>query len=181
MKNIKLIFAFSLLLFAWGCSDGDKIIDDVFEDTTSGGILRTVNTTNGTFDIDDPSVAWSITVEAQDEQDGDLLSSVNVYAGLYRDAALIGSEEFIKAIPATSFNEGENGYPVGEITATLNEVSQSLSLNPGDYTVTDEFRIRLEYEMTNGLVWSRTDAAGTVLTSSYFKSPYFYTVPFASN
>ncbi|MGB3774548.1 MAG: hypothetical protein WA951_04770 [Leeuwenhoekiella sp.] len=178
MKNIKLILALTFLTLLWGCSDGDRIVDQVLDETTSGGILRTLSTNNGTFDFNDPSIGWSITVEAQDEQDGGLLQSVNVYAGLYRSAALIGTEEFIKEIPASAFTEGDNGFPVGDITATLSEVAGSLGLSPADYSSTDEFRIRLEYVMTNGQTWSRTDAAGTVLTSSYFRSPYLYTVPF---
>lgn len=178
MKNIKLILAFSLLAFAWGCSDGDRIVDEIFDETTSGGILRTLSTNTGTFDFNDPSQAWSITVEAQDEENGDLLESVNVYAGLYRDAKLIGTEKLVKQIPSSAFTIGKNGFPVSDVTATLTEVTSSLALNKGDYSSTDEFRIRLEYVMTNGLTWTTTDAGGTVLTSAYFKSPYLYTVPF---
>jgi len=178
MKNIKPILAFALLVFAWGCSDSDRIVDEVFDTTTSGGILRTLSTNTGTFDFKDPSMAWSITVEAQDEEDGDLLKTVNMYAGLYRNAKLIGTEEFIKEIPASSFTTGQNGLPVGDVTATLTEVTNSLGLDEVDYSSTDEFRIRLEYVMTNGRTWSRDDAGGTVLTSAYFKSPYLYTVPF---
>ncbi len=179
MKNIKLIFGFLFLVFAWGCSDGDRIVDEVLNTTTSGGILRTLSTNTGTFDFNDPSVAWSITVEAQDEENGKLLESVKVYAGLYRDAALIGTEEFVKEIPSSSFTLGINDLPVGDITASLAEVASSLSLSENDYLNTDEFRIRLEYVMTNGLTWSNSDAGGTVLTSAYFKSPYLYTVPFS--
>ena len=178
MKNIKLLFAFAILSLAWGCSDGDRIVDEVLDTTTSGGVLRTLSTNTGTFDFNDPSMAWSITVEAQDEENGDLLANVNVYAGLYRDARLVGTEEFIKEIPASSFTTGKNGLPVGDISATLTEVASSLGLDATEYSSTDEFRIRLEYVMTNGQTWSRADAGGTVLTSAYFKSPYLYTVPF---
>lgn len=179
MKNIKLMLVFTLLAFVWGCSDSDRIVDEVLDTTTSGGILRTLSTNTDTFDFNDPSMAWSITVEAQDEENGDLLESVNVYAGLYRDAALIGTEEFVKEIPSSAFTSGKNDLPVGDITASLTEVTSGLALNENDYNITDEFRIRLEYVMTNGLTWSSTDAGGTVLTSSYFKSPYLYTVPFS--
>ncbi|WP_031426265.1 hypothetical protein [Flavimarina sp. Hel_I_48] len=178
MKNIKLILAFTFLTLIWGCSDGDRIVDQVFDETTSGGILRTLSTNNGTFDFNDPSIGWSVTLEAQDEQNGDLLQAVNVYAGLYRNTALVGTEEFVKEVPASAFTEGKNGLPVGDVIATLTEVANSLGLSPSDYSSTDEFRIRLEYVMTNGQTWSRSDGAGTVLTSSYFKSPYLYTVPF---
>lgn len=163
MKNIKIILAFSLLAFVWGCSDGDRIIDEVLDTTTSGGILRTLSTNTGTFDFNDPSMAWSITVEAQDEENGNLLESVNVYAGLYRDAALIGTEELVKNIPSSAFTLGKNDLPVGDITATLTEVASSLGLSANDYSSTDEFRIRLEYVMTNGLTWSTTDAGGLYL------------------
>ncbi len=179
MKNIKLILVFTMFAFVWGCSDSDRIVDEVLDTTTSGGILRTLSTNTGAFDFNDPSVAWSITVEAQDEENGDLLESVKVYASLYRDAGLVGKEEFVKEIPASAFTLGINDLPVGDITASLAEVASSLSLSNNDYSNTDEFRIRLEYVMTNGLTWSNADAGGTVLTSAYFKSPYLYTVPFS--
>ncbi|MEH6406037.1 MAG: hypothetical protein V7767_02060 [Leeuwenhoekiella sp.] len=178
MKKIKLIIVFALASCFSGCSDSDRIVDQVFDTTTSGGILRTVSENNSTFDFNNPSVEWSITVEAQDKENGALLSSVQVYAAQYRGSALQGSEEFVKEIPASQFMTGKNGLPVGDINVSLSEVVNKLSLEDGDYLSTDEFRIRLEYVMTNGLTWTNTDAGGTVLTSSFFKSPFSYSVQF---
>lgn len=178
MKKLKYIFVLTFITILTGCSESERPIDEVFDGTTSGGILRTVAINNPTFDFNDPSVEWWITVEAQDEQDGELLSEVEVYVSQFRDASRVGSEVLVKKLPASEFTTGENGLPVGDISLSLNEVLNALNLSEGEYESTDEFRVRLEYVMTDGRTFTNTDAAGTVLTSSYFKSPYVYPVQF---
>lgn len=181
MKKLKYIFIITIISCLTGCSESERPIDDVFDRTSSGGILRTIEVNNATFNFTDPSVEWSITVEAQDEQDGDLLSEVEVYVSQFRDASRVGSEALVKEIPASEFTTGENGLPVGEISLSLNDVVNALSLSEEDYVSTDEFRVRLEYVMTDGRTFTNEDAAGTVLASSFFKSPYVYPVQFFCN
>ncbi len=186
MKNTKIIITCFLTVLSAACSDSDNTIDQVLDGKTSGGIFRTISVNNATFNFSDPSVEWSLTVEAQDEQNGDLLSSVNVYASLYRTTVvdgvntvnIVGSEAMVKNVPASAFETGEDGLPRGTINVSLGEVVNALGLSSGDYLNTDEVRVRLEYVMTNGKTWTNTDAGGTVLTSSFFKSPYIYSVQF---
>ena len=178
MKNIRVILFVLMGVGLWSCSESDVTVDEVFENTTSGAILRTLEVNNGTFDFDDPSVEWSITVEAQDEQDGELLSEVAVYVSQFRDGSRVGSEELVKTIPASEFIEGERGLPVADINVSLTEVLNTLNLSEDEYQSTDEFRIRLEYVTTDGRTFSNTDASGTVTNSTFFKSPYLYPVQF---
>lgn len=58
------------------------------------------------------------------------------------------------------------------------EVISGLGVSNSAFQNTDETRIRLEYVMTNGKTWTNTDAGGTVLTSTFYKSPYIYPVQF---
>ena len=178
MKKLKYIFILTIISCLTGCSESERPIDEVFAGTTSGGVLRTVEVNNATFDFNDPTVEWSIVVEAQDAQEGELLSEVEVYVSHFRDAERLGSEVLVEEIPASEFTIGERGLPVADINLSLNEVLEALDLTEEEYLSTDEFRVRLVYVMTDGRTFSNTDAAGTVLTSSYFKSPYLYTVPF---
>lgn len=178
MKNIRIILLVLIGATMWSCSESDATVDEVFENTTSGGVLRTLAINNGTFDFGDPSVEWSVTVEAQDEQDGELLSEVAVYVAQYRNGSKVGSEELVKTVPASEFTEGENGLPVADINVSLNEVLNTLGLSEEEYENTDEFRIRLEYVTTDGRTFSSTDASGTVTNSTFFKSPYLYPVQF---
>lgn len=178
MKKLKYIFILTIISCLTGCSESELPIDKVFDGTTSGGILRTIAVNNATFNFTDPSVEWSITVEAQDKEDGDLLSEVEVYVSQFREASRVGSEALVKEIPASEFTTGENGLPVSDISLSLNEVLNALNLSEDDYVSTDEFRVRLVYVMTDGRTFTNSDAAGTVLTSSFFKSPYLYPVQF---
>ena len=178
MKKLKYIFILTIVSCLTGCSESERPIDEVFARTTSGGVLRTLQVNNATFDFNDPTVEWSIVVEAQDEQDGELLSEVEVYVSQFREASIVGSEVLVKEIPASEFTIGERGLPVAEISLSLNDVLNALDLTEEEYESTDVFRVRLAYVMTDGRVFTNTDAAGTVLTSSYFKSPYVYAVQF---
>lgn len=178
MKNFRIILFILIGVGLGGCSESDVTVDEVFDNTTSGAVLRTLSTNNGTFNFNDPSVDWSITVEAQDEEDGDLLSEVAVYVSQFRDGTRVGSEALVKTVPASEFSEGENGLPVADINVSLDEVANSLSLSEDDYLNTDEFRVRLEYVTTNGKTFSNTDASGTVTNSTFFRSPYLYSVQF---
>lgn len=178
MKNIRYLFILTLITCLAGCSEADLPIDNVLNNTTSGGILRTVSVNNSTFSYSDPSEEWSVTVEAQDAQDGDLLEEVGVYVSQFRNGSRVGSEAFVKAVPASEFTEGQWGYPVGDINVSLAEATNSLGLTEDEYESTDEFRVRLEYVMTDGRTFTNTDAAGTVLSSSFWRSPYLYSVQF---
>lgn len=178
MKKLKYIFVLTFLSILTGCSESDRPIEEVLDGKTSGGILRTIAVNNATFDFNDPAVEWSITVEAQDDQDGELLSEVEVYVSQFRDGSMVGSEALVTEIPASEFTTGERGLPVTDISLSLNEVTDALGISEDDYLSTDEFRVRLEYVMTDGRTFTNTDAAGTVLTSSFFKSPYVYPVQF---
>lgn len=178
MKNIKYLFLITLVACLAACSEGERPIDEVLDNTTAGGILRTISVNNSTFSFSNPSEEWSVTVEAQDAQDGDLLEEVGVYVNQYRDGSRVGSEAFVKAVPASEFTEGQWGYPVGDINVSLAEATSSLGLSEDDYMSTDEFRVRLEYVMTDGRTFSNSDASGTVLSSSFWRSPYLYSVQF---
>ena len=75
-KHITLLF---FVAIAFSCSE-EKLIDDVFDQTTRGLVLRTVASLGVEFDINDTSSLWGVTLEAQDKEGGSLLSEVRVYA-----------------------------------------------------------------------------------------------------
>lgn len=179
MKKIKIYFAFVFLALLTGvssCSSDDKLVDDVLATTERGLILRTAAVNNATFDFFDPSVAWSVTLEAQDAENGALLSEVEVYMSFVDDGTA-GTESLVKTIPASDFTTGPFGLPRGEVSATLAEVLSALGLQDGDYDSSDSFNIRLVAVLTDGREYTN-NAAGTVLNGSFFSSPFGYSAQF---
>lgn len=179
MKKINLYISLATLALLIGissCSSEDKLVDEVLAKTERGLVLRTVAVNNATFDFFDSSLSWSVTVEAQDSENGGLLSAVEVYM-TFIDGATAGTEALVKTIPASAFSEGPFGLPRGEISATLAEVLTALGLQNGDYDSSDSFNIRLVAVLTDGREFTN-NAAGTVANGSFFSSPFAYSAQF---
>ena len=83
MKVIhKSLLAMTLALAGFtfnSCEDGDKVIDEVFANTTSGIVLRTVNIESDELPIGQSDSYFGVVVEMQDEEDGALVESLEVY------------------------------------------------------------------------------------------------------
>jgi len=176
MKNtfLKLsIFSFAFLLFA--CSDTDKVIDDVFDNTTSGGILRTLeSSTDLPIGLADSGV--ELLLEIQDEEDGNLSDRINVYAS-FRHITGAGAndrdEALLKTITSDQFILGER-LPRALVTASLPELQALLNLGDDDFTGGDRFIIRVELVFKDGRTWSNNNASQSVLGNSFFASPFVY-------
>ncbi len=71
MKNLfKNLVILSALVFTFACdTEPDNTIYDVLE-FEKGAVLRTISLENALLNSSDASSAFTVTVEAQDEQDG---------------------------------------------------------------------------------------------------------------
>jgi len=177
MKKIKLILSILTgFVLINSCSTEDKLIDQLFDTVERGAVLRTVAVTNPTFDFLDTSKSWSVTLEIQDEQQGTLVSDIEVYATLVDDG-VAGSESLVKTIPTSSFAPGPFGLPRGDVSLTLQETIDALGISVGDYDSSDSFNIRLVAVLTDGREYTN-DAAGTVTGGSFFSSPFAYSAQF---
>ena len=176
MKNILKIFLFSFaVLLLSNCSTDDKIIDTVFDDVQEGAILRTIKVNQATFDFNDKSSKWSVTLEKQ----GAEFSEIKIYA-THSSEGVDSDEVFVKSIPASSFTPtGFNNYPRGEVSATLQETLTALELSDGDFTPADKINLRLELILTDGRKFSVDDNSPRVTGGSYFSSPFQYSVQFS--
>lgn len=176
MKHIFLkstLFSLAFLLFA--CSDTEQVIDQVFDDTTSGGILRTLeSSTDLPIGLADSGV--EILLEVQDEEDGDLSDFVEVYASF---SHITGGGEndrdevLLKTIPNSEWIYGER-LPRVLVTTTLPELQAALNLGDDDFTGGDRFIIRVELVFKDGRRWSNHNASATVLGNLFFASPFVY-------
>lgn len=177
-KYIYKIFAL-LIVFSitQSCETDEKTIDEVFAGLQRGGVLRTIEIQNGTFDFFNTSSEWIITVEAQDVENGDLLAEVRIYSAFVNDG-VAGTENLVKAVPASAFSQGPIGLPRADIAVSLQEVLNAGGLVAGDYDSSDSFNVRFEYVMTDGRTYSNTNTSSTVTGGSFFSSPFKYSVQF---
>lgn len=176
MKNIFLkstIFSLAFLLFA--CSDTEKLIDQVFDDTTTGGVLRTLESSlDLPIGLADSGV--ELLLEVQDDEDGDLSESVEVYASFLHITG--GGENnrdevLLKTIPNSAWIYG-NRLPRALVTASLPELQAALNLGDDDFTGGDRFVIRVELVFKDGRRWSNFNASQSVLGNPFLSSPFVY-------
>ena len=106
MKNIFKIIVCAFFVFSFNsCEDSDLAVDKVTDGTTSGAVLRTVNVISSSLNRSDDSSFFSVEVEEQDEQNGALLESVDIYVSirdLTPDNGTTTAEALVKTIPCPS-------------------------------------------------------------------------------
>ncbi|MGI9550336.1 MAG: hypothetical protein ACR2MT_03980 [Aurantibacter sp.] len=169
----------ALLIFgvvALSCSE-EKLIDEVFQTTDRGLVLRTVAVSGTTFNLFDTTSTFSTTLEVQDKEGGDLLSAVDVYVS-FVDNGTAGAETLLSSFPADSFTDGPFGLPRGDVIVSFSELLTALGLQDGDYDNLDVFSLRLVAKLTDGREFTN-NANGTVTGGTFFTSPFAYNISIA--
>ena len=192
MKTLQFYMACILGAVLISCSSNETTVDQVVDNTTRGAVLRTVQTVSPGFNLLDTGSVWEIEIEAQDEEDGDLLSQVNMYVRFVDntledtngDGEINESDDdfstpesgIVASFPATSFTEGPYGLPRTTLSLSFGDALDAVGIvDPGTYTGEDAFVIRLELILTDGRTFTDIDASGNVSGGSFFSSPFAYT------
>lgn len=180
MKNyLTKIFAILILIATVNsCTTRDNVIDDVLDGVTNGAVLRTVNIIDTEYAIGSTDPNWSVLIEEQDVQDGELLDNVEVWIS-YRDTSegTTSSETLYQTIAASEFDyDTPHGLPRTMISISLADALATTGTSEDDIFGGDFFPVRLVLNLTNGESYTNTDAAG-IITGGFFASPYLYNVP----
>ncbi len=173
----------ALVMFS-ACEE-ETLVDEIDAATTSGAILRNLGETNN-LDSSDASSSYSIMLEAQDPQNGALLSEVRVLIGFDDDDGT-GSPDIVETlfqtIPASTFSVANapagntNGLPVATFTVTLSEALAHLGITQSDITVGDDLAVYFEMVLTDGRVFNRANATSDITrtgTFSFFNAQFRY-------
>lgn len=185
MKNQTKIIALAALTAIGfsSCTDADNTVDEVFDGVTSGAILRTIGIESNEIPIDDATATFEVEIEAQDNQDGALLSSVDVFIS-YADGSpddgdssgATSGEVFFKNITAEEFSDGPFGLPRYTLVITAPEFLEAMGLEFENTFGGDSFTTRLALKLTDGREFSVNNAGG-IITGGFFSSPFQYITP----
>jgi hypothetical protein len=148
----KIIAVLILLLIVMGCGDD-------YHNTLRGAQLRSIEIGSDSFNVCNTSSFYSITIEVEDYENGNLLDNVTVFVS-FVDITDDGisyptAEEQFTVIEASEFIEGPNGLPTTTFIITLAEISSTLNI--ASYNEGDAFRIAFEINLTDGRSISSDD------------------------
>lgn len=168
----------ALLIVFTSCEDGEEVFDQIVNAEQRGAILRTVNLISNELPIGDPEGNFTVELEIQDQENGDLVASVEVFAGFLDRTAAVGPgtdvpEALVATVTRSDFTTGEFGLPRFTYSITLPELLSFVGRAESDITGGDQFPIRFELVLTDGRRFSNDDNSGTI-TGSYFSSPFLY-------
>jgi len=175
MKNtFKILLSLFIVTAITSCGKEEGTIYDVLEYET-GAILRTLSVDNALYNSSDNSTAFVVTVEEQDEQDGGLLESVDIYVSL-RDltgGTTVAVDKFVKTIDGSAFTTSPVGLPMATLSATYGEAFAALGVGPDGVEPGDLFEMELRLNLTDGRTFGKSSAAG-IITGGFFASPFVY-------
>ncbi len=174
------------LMFSMSCSDSDEVVDAINDNVTRGAILRTLDLVsnavaiNSATNVLEPGEEFSVVLEYQDNEDGNLLDVMNVFVSYDDntddDVDNSRPEALLESIPASAFTQGSRGFPQVSYAISAQEMQSSLGLaNEQIGLGGDRFRVRFEVVLTDGRSFSVADNSGTI-TGSFFNSPFLYNV-----
>lgn len=174
-----------LVTLVSACADADKVFDEVQADVTRGAVLRgfEIISTQLLFDTATNALVdgeeFSIVIQEQDQQNGALLSEVEVYVG-YEDETEGGtdndkSEVLLESLPASSFTTDEFGLPARSYSISASTLQSAVGLDNAEISGGDNFTVRFELVLTDGRRFTDAQNSGTI-TGSFFSSPFLYEV-----
>ena len=178
---MKYIYFLMIALLCVNCSSDEKTIEVVEEGITYGAVLRTLQFNNTTFIVGDSSGVYSVDLEEQDELDGDLFESVDVYAQFIDNTSSNGgtssSEVLVKSLPADSFVLGPVGLPRTTLEIPFTDLLNATNKVLNEVSCKDQFKIRLDIKLSDGRSFTEGDGSSTVIAlGSNFSSPYTYII-----
>jgi len=176
----KYFYAFACIMLLLSCSENDSNpIETVLEGNNRGAVLRTVNIQAGEFELGNPESTVSITIEEQDEEDGNLLDRVEVFVA-YRNSAdgQITNEVPLEIIDEEAFIPGgEESLPRFTLNYSLNTILNVLQMPLTSLQCKDQILIRLELVLSDGRTLSVDDLSAIIAgQGTFFNSPFCYTI-----
>ena len=159
------------------CSNDDKVAFTNAEDREIGAYVRTTETVNSDFSIDNPADIFRVELEVHDEQNGSLLESIEVYLTYKESGASPSTEVLLKTLERDVFVIGEFGKPVSPLTVSFEEALGAFNLTMADMSCKDQFEVRINQKLTDGRSFTTGQSSSKILAADdFWSSPFCYTI-----
>ncbi|MFT5890567.1 MAG: hypothetical protein ACI9Y7_000660 [Dokdonia sp.] len=157
-KNTLLLTLATIILYSCS-SDDSNVIADSFD---NGAFIEAITITDNTIFSDSLEGGLETNLEYRDSGNGGLLDTFNVYitfldntdnAGDSTDA-IVREEIFLRAIEATTFSIGPDGFPRYNLIVPTQDFLTSTNNSLEGIATGDEYIIRFELVLTDGRIFS---------------------------
>lgn len=176
----KSIFIILSIALCFSCSDEEKAIETVLVEVDRGAVLRTLNFNNGEFIVNDPASIFSVDIEEQDIEDGGLLSTVDVFVSFIDNSpgnSVSTQPVLLETLTPENFSSTDFGLPRITLEYTYEALLDATGLTLDQTNCKDQFRIDLNLNLTDGLIFNVRNSSGTVVNANgFFKSPFTYLI-----
>jgi len=181
MKQLFAFILLSTLVISCSSDKPDSALEQVQEELKNGGILRTIAINSGTFDINDLNSRVNINLEESDKKNGGLLDEVDVYIRYVDrnpDNGNNSTQEIkFNTLPEASFSRASSELPRTDLDLGFNELLSATGIAPATVVCGDQFQVRLELKLTDGLIFTTENTNAHVLAMQTFNSsPFCYTI-----
>lgn len=176
---MSLLVRFSILLcfFIISCSNDDKVALTNADDREIAAYVRTTETFNSDFSMNNPSDVFGVELETHDEQNGGLLQEIEVYLTYKQHGALPSNEIFLKTLERDVFVIGQFGKPRTSLTVSFEEALNAFNLTMADMSCKDQFEVRINLILSDGRSFTAGAASSKILAADdFWSSPFCYTI-----
>ncbi|WP_299681468.1 hypothetical protein [uncultured Dokdonia sp.] len=166
-----------LCFFILSCDNDDKVALTNADDREIGAYVRTTETVNSDFSINNPNDIFRVELEAHDEQNGGLLDAIEVYLTYKQSGGVPSNEVLLKTLERDVFTIGQFGKPVSPLTVSFEEALDVFNLTMADMSCKDQFEVRINQKLTDGRSFTTGQSSSKILAADdFWSSPFCYTI-----
>lgn len=186
-NNNKIAVLGLALATLFACETDDKIVDEILAEVGTGAVIRTIDEDNDLVYNDvttsfDAGSAYTLVLEEQDEEEGALLESVEIFVNFddnsFETAGdaddMTTSEVSLQVLQASDFSTGDRGLPQVTVSYTSAELVSATGIDESMIIGKDRFEFRLVLSLTNGETFTNSDVGGPVSGGAFFSAPFEY-------
>lgn len=166
-----------LCFFILSCENDDKVALTNADDREIGAYVRTTETVNSDFSINNPNDIFRVELEVHDEQNGGLLDAIEVYLTYKQSGGVPSNEVLLKTLERDVFTIGQFGKPVSPLTVSFEEALDAFNLTMADMSCKDQFEVRINQKLTDGRSFTTGQSSSKILAADdFWSSPFCYTI-----
>ncbi|WP_299000062.1 hypothetical protein ACOKFD_08480 [Flagellimonas sp. S174] len=182
-NNYKIAILGLALATLVACETDDKIVDEILAEVGTGAVIRTIDEDNDLVyndetDAFDAGSAYTLVLEEQDEEEGALLESVEIFVNFDDNSTdggdMTTTEVSLQTLQASEFSTGDRGLPQVTVSYTSDELIAATGIDESMIIGKDRFEFRLVLNLTNGETYTNTDVGGPVSGGAFFSAPFEY-------